>query len=299
MSDAVEQPVVDEHVPPAAPVEEPAVAPVDPEAAELAELEQNAVALPDGDGLSKFVPLAAVTKAREEAKALRQQAKEAATLKAELEAAKAREAAAQPYVEAAKAMLQQPQPHPEPQGPSPEERAELEEVARDLDFYKTDGSLDLDRATRHQARVRKEAERIAAAQVAPLQQQNEIARAQAVLNQAKAWKDPVTGETADPAVLTQLWNKVAQQPGGLQTLSNPEAAAFIVSHALNLSRWGKGAQPAPVARTPAPDGPPVFVEPSGGGTQVPTLSSMERKAARDLGMTEAEYLKAAAGRPRG
>ena len=206
-----------------------------------------------------------------------------------------------PYVEAAKAILQQPQvQHQEPQGPSPEERAELEEEARDMDFYKTDGSLDLDRAARSLARTTKRAERIAAAQIAPLQQQAAVERARGVLTAATGWAHPVTGEKADPTILRSMWNKVAGQPGGLETLANPEAAMFVWGQALLASQVQRGPQAPAVARTPAPDGPPVFVETSGGGGDRPaSLNSMERKLIAESGMSEAEYLKQAANRPRG
>jgi hypothetical protein len=295
VSEIVEQPPVEV---PQEPVAPPEPTP-DPEAVEAAALEQAAVELPEGDGVLKYVPLSAVTKPREEAKTLRGENK---TLKEQLEQAKQAITASQPYVEAAKVLLQQQQQPPAPQAPqvmTPEQRAELEEEARDMDFYKTDGSLDLDRAQRSLDRTMKRAERIADQKVAPLQQQSAVAQAQAVLNQAKGWKDPATGETADPAILTTLWNKVAAQPNGLQTLTNPEAAAFIVSHALNLTRWQKGQQPAPPARQPAPQGDPVFVEPSGGGGQQLALNAMEKRFAREAGMSEADYLKAAKGAPRG
>jgi hypothetical protein len=282
---------------PAAPV-----APVDQEAADQAALEATAIEVPEGDGIVKLVPLSAVTTARDRAKAARDEAKAAkdqlATLQGQMDAQR-------PYLEAARAILQQPQAQPQPAapvGPSPEQTAELEEVARDLEFYKTDGTLDLDRAGRHQARILAAAQKIARQEVAPYQQQAAISKAQSVLNEAKNLTDPATGERADPQILTNLWNKVAHQPGGMDTLANPEAAMFIWGQAMNLTRWGKGgAKPPAAAAAPpaAPLGAPVFVEASGGGSQSPVMSSMERKIARDMGMTDAEYLKAAEKAPRG
>jgi hypothetical protein len=145
----------------------------------------------------------------------------------------------------------------------------------------------------------KAAEQMASARVAPLEQQAKIGQASAVLAEAKAWKDPVTGEQADPTILANLWNRVASQAGGLDTLSNREAAMFVWGQAINLTRWQKGPAAAGVQprQAGAPAGEPLFTEPSGGGRGAVTLTSMDRKAARDMGMSEAEYAKEAAKMP--
>lgn len=295
-----------EAAPPAEPQAPAApVAPVDQDAADDAAIEAAAIEVPEGDGIVKLVPLAAVTKPRAEAKQYREQAR---ATQAQLDALRAEQEAQRPYLEAARAILQQPQAPPQPaapQGPTPEQTAELEEVARDLEFFNQDGSLDLVRAGRHQTRIMAAAQKIARQEVAPYQQQAAQSRAQSVLNEAKNLKDPVTGEQADPQILAGLWNKVANQPGGMETLTNPEAAMFIWGQAMNLTRWGKaqqgGARP-PVAAPAAPAAPlgaPVFVEASGGGHAPPVMSAMERKIARDMGMSDSEYLKAAEKAPRG
>ena len=278
-----------------------AIAPIaDPEAVEEAEyaaIEASAIEIPEGP----MVPLAAVTKARDEAKKYKEGARRATELEQQLAQVRADLDASRPFVEAAKTMLQAPQPQQQvPQGPSAEETAELEEVARDLDFYK-DGALDLERAGRHQARVLKAAQKMAAAHVAPIHQQAEISKAQTVFAELKAFKDPVTQEQADPEIMRELWNQVGNQPNGMSALANKASAMFIWERAYNLTRWKKAnsaPQAAPVA-APAPLGAPVFTEHSGGSSEPVTLSSMERRAAKDMGMSDAEYLKAAAKSPRG
>jgi len=297
MSDEVEAP----EAPPEAPAPEPVAPIADPEAveeAEFAALEASAIEIPEGP----MVPLAAVTKARDEAKKYKEGARRATELEQQLAQVRADLDASRPFVEAAKTMLQAPQPQqqPAPQGPSAEETAELEEVARDLDFYK-DGALDLERAGRHQARVLKAAQKMAAAHVAPIHQQAEISKAQAVFADLKAWQDPVTKEKADPEIMRELWNKVGNQPGGMAALANKESAMFIWERAYNLTRWQK-AQSAPAAApvaAPAPLGAPVFTEHSGGSGEPAVLSAMERRYARESGMSDAEYLKAAKNTPKG
>jgi hypothetical protein len=285
---AAPEPVVEQ---PAAPA-----APADPDDAALAALEAETIEVPVGDGSGKLVPLAAATTAREEAKRLRGEAKAA---KEELDRLKGE-------FETAKALLQQqpPQAPPQPQGPTPEQITELEEVARDLEFYKTDGSLDLDRAGRHQARILKAAQAIARQEVAPYQQQTAMSQAQALYQEAASMKDPATGETADPQIIKGIWNQIAAQPGGMDTLTNRQAVAVLWGQAINQTRW-KQAQSGGAPRPPAPNAaatplpPPVFVEASGGAGTAPVMSAMERRLARDLGMSESEYLKAAEKAPRG
>ena len=281
---------------------EPVAAPVDPPVGEPdpdddASLEASAIVLPDGEGTSKYAPLAAVLKARERGKAWREKAEKADGLAAELDQARRALAESAPYVEAAKAILSgqsQPQAQPAPA----EDTTELQEIAKDLDFYKPDGALDLDRARRHAARIDAAAERKAAERVAPIEWQGKIAEAKAVLSDAKAWKDPVTGEQADPVILANLWNRVATQPGGLDTLSNREAAMFIWGQAINLTRWQKGGTPAAAVKPAStPAGEPLFTEPSGGNARPVTLTSLDRKAAKDMGMSEAEYAKEVAKMP--
>ena len=290
---------------PAAPAPEPVVeqpaapaVPADPDDAALAALEAETIEVPVGDGSGKLVPLAAATTAREEARRLRGEAKVA---KEELDRLRGEFETAKPYLEAAKALLQQqpPPPPPAPAGPSPEQTAELEEVARDLEFYKSDGSLDLDRAGRHQARILKAAQAIARQEVAPYQQQTAMSQAQALYQEAAAMKDPATGQTADPQILKGIWNQIASQPGGMDTLTNRQAIAVLWGQAINQTRW-KQAQSGVKPPTPsAPLPPPVFVEASGGGSNVPVMSAMERRLAKDMGMSESEYLKAAEKAPRG
>ena len=287
------------------PVEQQAAPVVDDDAA----IEAEAIEIPTGE---KLVPLSAVTKLRAELKTVKGQAGKVAELEQKLKETEGNLQAAAPYIHAARAMLQaqqQPQQPAQPEGPTPEETAALEEIARDFDFYKADGSLDLAKAERHQKRTRAEAERIAQAQMQPLVEQNLHSRYQALLG--KAMNTEINGVKADPEILKQEFNHIASQPGGLQTLASPEGAKQLYIHALGMSvvKWlneGKAITPKQAkalaqAQQAAADLPePLFTEKSGGRAPQPVaLDDGDKRLARDLGISQAEYQKMVSEMPAG
>lgn len=288
--------------PPEAPAEEPVAAAPAGEDADLDKIiEEQAIDIP-GD-TDKLVPLAAVENARAKLK----------TVRAELEAAKAGTAKATeletqvqqlqqqiaqiaPYAEAYKAAIaaQQTAP-PEPTGPTAEERAELEEIARDNDYYKTDGSLDLERAQRQQARIYKAAEKIAGRAVEPLQRQTTADRSAAMLRNAKLTAAP-DGSLPDPEILDGLWKQLdpaltATREGAIQVwrvaMGDSAALGKLVK---------KGA--TTTAREPLP--PPLLTEKAGGREHTgPTLTDADKRAAREMNMSDKEYAEELAKMPAG
>lgn len=300
----VEQPVSEQAPPVEQPVVEQAAAPVEDTLETIeADLEANAIEVPDGD---KLVPLSAVTRLREKLKDAKQGTNEAVALKQQLEAAQAQNAALAPLAEAFKALqaapqYQQPQQQPPAAQQPTEDVGELEAIAKDFDFYKTDGTPDLDKARRVQARTTKQATQIAQAQTAPLVQNTLAGRAQENLARAKATTLPGTTEGADPQILDSLVSQIASQPNGLETLANPDAMkqiwlnAFALTH---VKQRTSGAKPAAVVQQPAAEkpAPPVFTERPGGQMPQPKeLNTLEKKAAKEAGLSEKEYLDMAKG----
>jgi hypothetical protein len=293
--------------PPPEPVkEEPAVAaaPVDDDAALDKLIEEQSIALPDGE--EKLVPLSAVTTLREKlstAKGELKTAKEGSAKQAELEDRVNQLTATltqwKPYVEAYNAAIQQQQHQPAP-APA-EDTKELEEVARDYDFYKQDGTLDLDKARRHNARVEKQAAKIAEAKVRPYADQTVADRAHTMRERAKNTVF-ASGEKADPAVVDMVWQQLDP------AITATEAGAkFALIQAYGMSRMG--AQ-QPQAQQRGPNGqfqpkeqlpPPLYTEKAGGKDSPGdiVLSDSERKAMKAMGMTEKEYLESAKTMPRG
>lgn len=273
---------------------------VDEETALDEALEAQAIEVPDGD---KLVPLSAVTNLRQKLKAAKAGTEEAAALKQQLEQAQQQLQATAPLAEAFRALQQAQQhqqqaPQPQqPQGPTAEEVSELEEIARDFDFYKVDGTLDVDKAKRVQARESKRAQSIAQAQVQPLVTNTLQQRAVHNLQRAKATTHPVTKQGVDPQILDALAQKIAEQPNGLQTLADPDSMKQLWLNAYALSTFQ--AQ-APAAQTPQPVAQvvaPLLTEAAGGqvtGAAKP-LSDMEKRAAKEAGLTEKAYQDMAKG----
>lgn len=277
------------------------VAPVDEEAALQQEIDAQTIDLPDG----KLVPLSAVTTLREKLKDAKKGSAEADTLRQQLDAAQAQLQAVGPLADAFRAMqqAQQAPPPPAPTGPSPEDQAELEDIARTFDFWKADGTgLDLTKAQKHLDLVDKRAEKRAQQSVAPLVQDTLQARAQHNIARARATTLPGSKETADPTILDGLVSKIAQQPNGLQTLANPEAVKQIWLNAYALSQVKRATTTPPTQATtlPANVPPPVYVERPGGQLPQPrALSVLEKKAAKEAGLTETEYTNMAKDMPWG
>lgn len=294
--DVIEQPAAE-----AAPEPEKVEPPVSEDADLDKFIEEKTIEIP-GD-TDKLVPLTAVTTAREKLKVERE-----ARRVAEERAAKAPELESQlqqmqqqlnqvaPMAQAYQAALAASQQPEQPTGPTPQDTAALEEIARDYDFYKTDGSLDLDRATRHQARVRKEAQAIAQQTVAPLQQQSQSDRSIAMLRNAKLTTAP-DGSKPDPAILDWVWSKIDPEVTSTREGSQ-QAFAAAMGYAVLLGKTVKAETATTKAKEVIP--PPLLTEKSGGrDVETPSLSASDKRYAKELGMTEAQYQKELAEMPAG
>ena len=272
-------------------------APVDEDAALDAQLEAQAIEIADGD---KLVPLSAVTELRQFRNVAKRVTREADRLKTQLEQAQQQLQATAPLAEAFRALQQaqqqQPQAPPPPAGPTAEDTAELEAIARDFDFYKADGALDLEKAGRVQARETRRAAQIAQQQMQPLVTNSLQERAMHNLARAKATTHPLTKTGADPKILDQLVSRIAAQPNGLATLADPDSMKQLWLNAYALSTFNPQT-PAPQAQAPAPQTPPLVTEPSGGYNPavMKPLSDREKRAARDAGMSDKEYMDIAKG----
>ncbi len=295
---------------PPAPVEPevPVVAaPVDDDAALDKLIEEQSIALPDGE--EKLVPLSAVTTLRSK---LTDAKKELGTAKEGSAKAQALEEKVnqlqatinqwQPYVQAYNAALNA---QPQQQAPT-EDTTELEEIAKDFDFYKADGTLDLDKARRMQSRETKRAEKIADSRVAPIIQQSTGQQSRTNRERAKNTVFP-SGEKADPEMVDLVFNQLDPS-----ITATEQGAKFAALQALGMSRGLKAGVPAQPGAVRGPDGkfvaqpaavlpPPIIVEKSGGKDSPTefTMSDVDRRAMKAMGITEKEYMESAKSMPRG
>ena len=244
---------------------------------------------------SKYVPVAAVLGERKQRQAAQTQLTD---LQAQFQQLQDQYRAIEPY---ARVLQQHPhllQPRePAPSGP-PAVDPELADLAVSLDLYdpKT-GEPDIKRAARVSAVLEKRTRGQAEALVQPLAQQTLLAKAQQNYTHALAVKGP-DGRAIDRAVLDDLWRQAANEPGGLQTLSDPRAVAALVLMAAGASSMGRpGAAPAPVA---PPQSAPLETEASGGLPRGrPFLSTLEQTIAKQRGLDAEKWTKVTAGFTRG
>lgn len=259
--------------------------------------EPDGIEAPDGE---KYVKLSAVTTARAKAQALRA---ELETAKAEAGKSAEKDARiaeltqqlqqvtpyARAYQAAVEAQSRQPQ---KPAEPTPEQSAKLQEVARNLDFYNTDGSLNLSRAQAHLDLVREEARAIAQAQVQPYEEMTTAQQSGFMLQRALITTAP-DGTQPDPAVLQEVWNRLDRR---LTASAAGAAQAFSVAlgHSALLGKLkGKAAPAAPVPE-------PLETERAGGKDVTPVaLRDSDRKLARDMGLTDKQYAETLAEMPAG
>lgn len=278
--------------------------PVTDDAALAAQIEATAVAIPDGERLVPESTLRNVAISyRNKLKEAKQGSPDAVALKAELDRVNAQLQQVTPMAQAFHAIQQAQQHQPQqPQQPAPvENTADLEDIARDFDFYKADGAPDLDRARRVQARTTKQAEAIAQQQMAPLVNQSLQERAATNIQRMKNTK--LGNEGADPAIIDSLVAQIARQPNGMATLADPESAKHLWVNAYGQTqamRALKGGQTPAVVPAPVVPIPPALVtERSGGQTvsQPRVLSPLEKRAAKEAGLSEKDYLDVAKKMP--
>lgn len=265
---------------PVAPVETPA--PVEPPAPEApvastegAEIDLNAIDIRD-EGRVKGI-IGELSRMREQNRTLKSQAERAIQLEAELNQAK-------PYVDFLRANPHLTQPRqPEPQAPpQPSADPDAEEAARLMDFYKSDGSPDVDRGARWLALQDKRSGRMAQQAVQPWAQQSLQERAQANYGQLRTW---ATTNNIKPEIIDGIWTMAAREPEGMKTLANPDSVRALALLAMGANTMTTPRQPAP------PAAPPVITEGSGGSARIPAarLSAIEENVLKHRGMSASAY----------
>jgi hypothetical protein len=276
----------------------PAAVTVDDDAAFEESIAAQTIDIPDGE---KLVPLSAVTGAREKIRTIRgerdtykQQAERAPQLEQELQQLREQLNQVLPGAQAYQALLAAQQAQPAQSQEPAEDVGELEDIARDLDLYKVDGTPDIDKARKIHARQVKVAESVARQQVAPLENHSIQQASNTML--ARALMTEVQGAKADPAILQSVWRSLdprltATESGAKEAL----LAALARSFAAGKVQIGQ-----PVKKQAATELPDPLLTEKAGGRDMPAgiaLTDGDRRVARDMGMTDKEYAETAAKMP--
>jgi len=177
-------------------------------------------------------------------------------------------------------------PEPVPAAPAgPVVDPEAEEAAKLMDFFKADGTPDLDRGARFLKMQQRRADQATAAAVQPLTESRQREQAQQnyqYLTQL-TYKD---GSKINPAIVNAVWTQAMKEPGALETLSNPQALGGLSAVILGVDAYGRfGNQPAPPPQAPVPS-----LASGGAPGDRPTLSALEKDVAAARGKTDKEFV---------
>ena len=290
MSEQIAEPEAPETAVAEAPVEEPIAAVDDENDPSLADV----IEVPDSsavDGTVKLVPLAAVTKARGDLKALKaelQQAKDgsarAQQLEQRIDQLSQQVANLGPKAQAYDAALAAQQRQPEPQ-----DDTEATEFATALDLYDREGKPDIAKARKILGVVDHRAGQVAQQQVRPLAQHTVTTQSQTMLARAKATTLP-NGEKPDPGMLEAIWSRLDP---ALTATKEGAQQAFIAAMGYSRATAPSGTPRKADGTFAKADIPaPLHTEKAGGkDTPSVSLSEAERKYIKQEGITESEYLK--------
>lgn len=223
--------------------------------------------------------LAALRAARAKNKDLKTQAQRAAELERE-------NAQMRPYADLVRNNpgLLQPRAPEAPAKPTTDPAAE--KAARLYDFYKADGSLDVDRGRAHLDLQREIAAQVAQDQVKPLATSMYTTASQRNLD-VLANTPAANGVKPDRALLDQLWRSVDPS-----MTADPNLALAIHAMAAGFSKH------APAAPAP-PAGPPVVTEHAGSPPKGRTVSALEKGVAANKGWSEEKMQKLSEGYVKG
>lgn len=282
MSEPEEVELVAPGLPPEATTQESPTPEASPQSEPQAQADETEVELYEHEG-QKLVPLGAVVSLRKEIQALKQQAAKVPQLEQTVNEMR-------PYVDFVSRHPAQPQSPQETASASPASDPALDTYAKRFDLYTSDGKPDVERARAIQDENRRIAREEASRLIEPVALQAYEQRAGLNVSQILSTTKDAEGRPLDQQYLGEA---IAQLASGLagdraqvyQLLSDPSVAAVLADNALGRQARATRATPAP---TP-PQNPPLHVE-RAGGSQVLTLSDVERGRARRYGLTDEQAL---------
>lgn len=191
----------------------------------------------------------------------------------------------QPYVDFLRANPNLMAPK-QPEAPPPPASADPDavEAAQLMDFYKADGTLDVERGSKYLALQDRRSARVTDQAVKPFREQTTQERSQQNFNMALQIKD-ANGQTPTRDALTAVWKTL-----GPELTADPQVAATMAMLAHGATAMTRKNGPAPPATAP------VITEPSGGRTAAtPTMSAIEERIAANRGVTPQKWAEHTSG----
>lgn len=223
----------------------------------------------------KLVPLSALLAERREAKAL---AEKAAKVDALEQWQRENEPALRFLQNNRDLLIQRQAPAPAPAAPAVDPDAH--EAALLMDFYKPDGTPDIDKGARWLALQDRRSGRLADERVQPLVQRTQVEQGNMNFHMARNIKD-ASGASPSEESLRAVWS--AMPP---ELVANQQVAGMLATLALGMDQMKNPRRPV-VA--PQPTAPP-FSEPSGGNPRTrPALSAFEERIAADRGVSATKW----------
>jgi hypothetical protein len=207
----------------------------------------------------------------------RQKARQATERASRVDSLEAELAQNRPYVDFVKAnpnLLQPRQPEPVPAPPSADPDAV--EAARLMDFYKADGSLDVEKGAQHLALMDRRAGRLSEVAVRPFREQSLETQSATNFQRALAVKD-AAGNLPNPESVRAVWGVMP-----LADTANPQVASMLAALAHGLDKF----RPAGPVAPQAPARAPLETEGAGGQPRARvSLSKLEERIIGQRGQT--------------
>lgn len=182
-----------------------------------------------------------------------------------------------PYVEFLRAnpgLMQPPQQRPEPPPSAPQADPDAVEAAQLMDFYKADGSLDVEKGAKWLSLQDRRAAHVSREAVRPYQELTAQQKSQSNFQAALTVKD-AQGVAPTRESLEAVWRMMPTAD-----TSDPQVAGVMAALALGLDRM------KPQPQRVAPSAPPLVTEGSGGNVKArPVLSALEERVAKERGIS--------------
>ena len=181
-------------------------------------------------------------------------------------------------------LVQRAEPAPAP--PPPQADPDAHEAALLMDFYKPDGTPDIDKGARWLALQDRRSGRLADERVQPILARTQQEQSNVNYHMARNIKD-ANGEMPSDESLRAVWQNMPPE-----LTSNQQVAGMLAALALGMDRM----------RTPRknvvapPINPPLVTESAGGNPRTrPQMSAFEERIARERGVSATKWAENTAG----